>query len=48
MVCSAPVLTQFMFDWSVEEVGLLMAVLGIVVLPVNALVGRLSMGCEDR
>lgn len=45
---SAPVLTQFMFDWSVREVGMLMAVLGLVVLPVNAMVGRLSMGYEDR
>lgn len=48
VVCSAPVLTQYMFDWSVREVGVLMAVLGIVVLPVNALVGRLSMAYEDR
>lgn len=48
VVSSAPVLTQYMFDWSVREVGVLMAVLGLVVLPVNAMVGRLSMGCEDR
>lgn len=48
VVCSAPVLAQYMFDWSVREVGVLMAVLGIVVLPVNALVGRLSMAYEDR
>lgn len=48
VVSSAPVLTQYMFDWSVREVGVLMAVLGLVVLPVNATVGRLSMGYEDR
>ncbi|CAN0535476.1 unnamed protein product [Laminaria digitata] len=47
-VSSAPVLTQYMFDWSVREVGLLMAVLGLVVLPVNATIGRLSMVYEDR
>ena len=45
---SAPVLTQYMFEWSVQEVGVLMAVLGLVVLPVNASVGRLSMVYEDR
>ncbi|CAN0151835.1 unnamed protein product, partial [Ectocarpus sp. 4 AP-2014] len=38
----------YRFDWSVREVGMLMAVLGMVVLPVNALVGRMSMSCEDR
>ncbi|CAB1098638.1 unnamed protein product [Ectocarpus sp. CCAP 1310/34] len=48
VVSSAPVLTQYRFDWSVREVGMLMAVLGMVVLPVNALVGRMSMSCEDR
>lgn len=47
-VSSAPVLTQYMFDWSVREVGTLMAVLGLVVLPVNIIVGRLSLVCEDR
>lgn len=48
VVSSAPVLTQYRFDWSVREVGVLMAVLGLVVLPVNALVGQMSMSCEDR
>lgn len=48
MVSSAPVLTQYLFDWSVSEVGVLMAVLGLIVLPVNAIVGRMSMFYEDR
>eukprot|EP00903_Cladosiphon_okamuranus_P007004 g6815.t1 len=48
VMSSAPVLTQNMFDWSVGEVGMLMAVLGLVVLPVNATVGRLSTSYEDR
>lgn len=37
-----------MFDWSVREVGVLMSVLGLAVLPVNAMVGRMSMVYEDR
>lgn len=47
-VSSAPLLTQFMFDWSVDQVGVLMAVLGLMVLPVNVMVGRLSQVVEDR
>lgn len=41
-------LTQFMFHWSVDEVGVLMGVLGLIVLPVNVLVGRMSRVVEDR
>ncbi|CAN0013753.1 unnamed protein product, partial [Choristocarpus tenellus] len=47
-VSSAPVLTEFMFDWSTSKVGTLMAVLGLVVLPVNVIVGKMSWCCEDR
>lgn len=45
---SAPVLTDYNFDWSVSEVGVLMAVLGLLVLPVNVVVGRMSLVYEDR
>lgn len=48
VVSSGPVLTQYNFDWSVSEVGVLTAVLGLVVLPVNVIVGRMSLVYEDR
>lgn len=47
-VSSAPVLTHYNFDWTVREVGSLMAVLGLLVLPVNVVVGRMSLVYEDR
>ncbi|CAM9520385.1 unnamed protein product [Discosporangium mesarthrocarpum] len=47
-VSSAPLLTQYFFHWSVTEVGMLMAALGLLVLPVNIIVGRMSMHYEDR
>lgn len=37
-----------MFDWSVMKVGWMMSILGLVVLPVNAMVGYLSQVYEDR
>lgn len=37
-----------MFDWSAMKVGWMMSILGLVVLPVNASVGQLSLVYEDR
>ncbi|CAM9557712.1 unnamed protein product [Phaeothamnion confervicola] len=48
VVSAAPLLTEYMFDWGITGVGILMAMLGLVVLPVNVIVGRLSLTFDDR
>ncbi|CAN0408862.1 unnamed protein product [Ascophyllum nodosum] len=48
VVSSSPVLTQQIFNWSAANVGWMMSILGLLVLPVNATVGHLSLVVEDR
>ncbi|CAM9396377.1 unnamed protein product [Chrysoparadoxa australica] len=47
-VSASPVLSLYLFKWSVSRVGTLMAVLGLITLPVSILVGKLSFMFEDR
>eukprot|EP00611_Tribonema_gayanum_P025678 TRINITY_DN5919_c0_g1_i2.p1 TRINITY_DN5919_c0_g1~~TRINITY_DN5919_c0_g1_i2.p1 ORF type:complete len:863 (-),score=287.56 TRINITY_DN5919_c0_g1_i2:526-3114(-) len=48
IVSSAPLVTLHHFDWRISEVGMLMAAMGLVTLPVSVGVGRLSRMFEDR
>ncbi len=41
-MCSASIVTQFFFNWSLANVGSFMAVLGLSTLPLIVVIGVLS------
>eukprot|EP00917_Polyrhabdina_sp_WS-2016_P032382 GHVP01069088.1.p1 GENE.GHVP01069088.1~~GHVP01069088.1.p1 ORF type:complete len:745 (-),score=103.17 GHVP01069088.1:2338-4572(-) len=43
----APLVTNFYFDWNDDEIGFMLAFLGILTLPVNILVGCFSYTVQD-
>jgi len=47
-VSSAPLITSRYFDWDVTKVGMLMAAMGLITLPVSMFVGKISSKMEDR
>ena len=48
VLSSAAVLTEFYFDWDSGRVGWYLAILGLLVLPANAVVASLAQSYDDR